>query len=94
MALRSTRQWVREQAAFLVVLAALVAAFCYLVTSADHPIRGTLAIAGASLLAAVLRLLLPTASAGMLAVRGRFVDVFFYALFGVLIVLTDLRLKH
>ena len=91
---RSTWQWVREQVAFLVVLAALIAAFGYLVTSDDHPIRGTLAIAAAALLAGVLRLVLPTLSAGLLAVRGRFVDVFFYALFGGLIVATDIRLKH
>ena len=53
-----------------------------------------MAIAGASLLAAALRLVLPGPSAGLLAVRGRFLDVFFYTLFGGLIVLTDIRLKH
>lgn len=92
--LRSSRQWIGEQLAFLAVLAVLIAGFCYLISSPDHPIRGTLAIAASSLLAALLRAVLPSLSVGMLAVRGRVVDSFIYTLFGVLIVLTDIRLKH
>lgn len=93
-ALRAAGQWVREQLAFLAVLAVLLAAFVYLIVAPSHPVRGTLAIAAASLLAAVLRLCLPPLSVGLLAVRHRFIDVFFYVLFGGLIVATDIRLRH
>lgn len=84
----------REQIPFLLVLAVLVASFCYLIAAPRHPIRATLGIASAALLAALLRLVLPTVSAGLLAVRGRVVDLTIYLLCGVLVVLTDFRLRH
>jgi hypothetical protein len=47
-----------------------------LIVIAMHHFRwGSLAIAGGTLGAAVLRLVLPTRRAGLLAVRGRFTDV-------------------
>jgi hypothetical protein len=51
------------------------------------------AIAGAVLLAAVLRLLLPDPAAGMLAVRRRWLDVSIYLVLGGLILFVDIRLK-
>lgn len=47
--------------------------------------RGLTVIAAATLLACVLRLLLPTRRAGWLVVRGRATDVVFYGLLGTLI---------
>ena len=44
--------------------------------------RGLLVVAGAMLLAAVLRLALPTRRAGLLAVRGKAVDVLVLGAFG------------
>ena len=49
--------------------------------------RGLLVVAGAMLLAAVLRLALPTRQAGLLAVRGKAVDVVVLASFGSAILL-------
>ena len=44
--------------------------------------RGLVVIAGAMLLAAVLRLTLPTRRAGLLAVRGKAIDVVVLGTFG------------
>ncbi|WP_375481017.1 DUF3017 domain-containing protein [uncultured Jatrophihabitans sp.] len=89
-----TWRWVREQLAFLIVLAGLAAGFCYLVAEPDHPVRGTLAISVVALGAAVLRLVLPGAAVGMLAVRGRWIDTACFLVFGGLILATDIRLRH
>ena len=94
MVLGRTWRWVREQLAFLVVLLGLVASFTFLLAQPDHPVRGTLAIAVVALAAALLRLVLPTASVGMLAVRNRWVDTACLLVFGGLILATDIRLRH
>jgi hypothetical protein len=89
-----TTLWVREQFAFLVVLVGLAVSFCFLLTQPDHPVRGTLAIAAVALVAALLRLVLPTSTVGMLAVRNRWVDTACFLVFGGLILATDIRLRH
>jgi hypothetical protein len=89
-----TWRWVREQLAFLIVLAGLAASFCYLLAQPQHPVRGTLAIATVSLVAGLFRLVLPNASVGMLAVRNRWVDTACFLVFGGLILATDIRLRH
>lgn len=60
--------------AFLLVAAVLLAQ--------DHWRRGSLVIGGGALAAGVLRLLLPAARAGVLAVRSKPFDVGSYALLG------------
>ena len=89
-----TWRWVREQLAFLVVLVALAGCFCFLLAQPQHPVRGTLAISAVALLAAVLRLVLPNASVGMLAIRNRWLDTACFLVFGGLILATDVRLRH
>lgn len=86
--------WIREQAAFLLVLLVLLGSFCYLIAAPEHPIRGALGIALAALLAAALRLVLPGGAVGLLAVRGRVVDIVIYVVLGALIVASSIRLKQ
>jgi hypothetical protein len=42
----------------------------------------------------VLRLVLPAGSAGLLAIRGRYWDAFYYALLGGVILVVDIRLRN
>jgi Protein of unknown function (DUF3017) len=86
------RRRVRAQAPFLLVLAIVLADFGYLVIAPGHWRRGTATIACAMLLAAALRLGLPAAHAGLLAVRGRWWDSFCYAALGAAILAVDIRL--
>jgi Protein of unknown function (DUF3017) len=88
------RRRVRAQAPFLLVLGIVVTVFVYLTISPGHWRRGTGAIAVAMLLAAVLRLVLPSPTAGLLAVRGRWFDVCCYAVLGALILIVDIRLRN
>lgn len=67
-----------------VVLA--VAAAAMVVVAEGHFKRGSLLFAGAVLLAAVLRAVLPTSTAGALVVRGRVLDVLTAGLLGVAVV--------
>ncbi|WP_375496952.1 DUF3017 domain-containing protein [uncultured Jatrophihabitans sp.] len=92
--LERTWLWVREQCAFLIVLIGLAVSFAFLLAEPQHPVRGTLAIAAVSLLAALFRLVLPSASVGMLAIRNRWVDTACFLIFGGLILATDIRLRH
>lgn len=82
----------RAQAPFLLVLALLIAALCYLVITPGHWRRGTGVIAVAMFVAAALRASLRTPSAGMLAVRGRWQDAITYLVLGGLILVVDIRL--
>jgi hypothetical protein len=75
-------QWTLEQLAFLAVLVLLGAAFVYLIVEPGHWRRGSGVIAVATLLAAVLRAVLPQSRAGLLAVRARWIDVVAYAVMG------------
>jgi Na+-transporting NADH:ubiquinone oxidoreductase subunit NqrB len=87
------RAQLRGQAPYLTVLACLAAAVGFLLLQPAHWRRGVAAIAGAVLLAALLRLLLPDPAAGMLAVRRRWLDVSTYLVLGGLILFVDIRLK-
>jgi hypothetical protein len=92
MSLRGAWSWVREQLAFLVVLAGLVAAFGYLVLEPGRWGRATGGIAATVLLAGVLRLVLPTDRVGSLAVRSRTIDTATCLALGGLLLAVDLRL--
>jgi hypothetical protein len=85
-------RWTREQLAFLLVVAVLVAALVFLAVQPDRWRAGTGVIAVSMLLAALLRVLVPNAQAGMLAVRGRGVDTLAYLVLGGLILAVDIRL--
>ena len=85
-------RWIGTQFAFLAVLALLAAAFGYLLVEPHRTGRVTGLFATAMLLAGVARAALPTARAGLLAVRGRWVDVLLYLALGGVILGLDIRL--
>lgn len=85
--------WIREQLAFLIVLAGVAASYLYLLVQPGHWVRGTAAMAVAVLLGGLLRLVLPTARVGFLAVRSRGVDALVYLVLGGLILVVDIRLR-
>jgi hypothetical protein len=84
----------RAQAPFLTVLFLVAASFAYLALEPGHWRRGTVALAVAMMLGGVLRLSLPAARAGLLAVRGRWWDGLCYLALGGLILMMDIRLRH
>lgn len=86
------RRRVRLQAPFLSVLAVLTAAFLYLLFQPGHWRRGSLIIAAALALAAVLRGSLTGPRAGWLAVRGRWRDVACYLGLGAVILAATIKL--
>jgi hypothetical protein len=88
------RRRARAQAPFLTVLGVFVVVFGYLTISPDHWRRGVSVMAAGMLLAAAFRLVLPSAHAGLLAIRGRWWDAFCYAALGVLILVVAIRLRH
>ncbi len=88
------RLWVREQLAFLIVLAGLTLSFCFLLAEPQHPVRGTLAISAVALAAALMRLVLPTSAVGMLAVRNRWIDTASLVVLGGLMLAADIRLRQ
>lgn len=79
------RDKLREHLAFGAVLAVVAAGFVMILLY--HWRRGTVLIGGALLLAAGLRAALSKEQAGLIAIRGRGVDVLSYAALGTLIVL-------
>jgi hypothetical protein len=87
---RGGRVW--AQAPFLSVLAVLLAAFVYLMVEPGHWRRGTAAFAAAFAYAGVLRLVLSNASAGLLAVRARWIDLVCYFLIAATVITVDLRI--
>ena len=66
-------------------LVALVVAVAVLLIATDHWRRGATGLGGAAYLIAVLRLLVPERSIGILAVRGKKFDVTFSILLGSLL---------
>ena len=88
------RRRIRAQGPFLLVVALLAAAFGYMTVEPGHWVRGTSAISAAMLVAGGLRLTLPEARAGMLAVRGRWWDALCNLTLGVLILLVSIRLRR
>jgi hypothetical protein len=89
---RAALAWILEQFAFLVVVAVLAAAFVYLIVESGRWGRSAGIVSVAVLLAAVLRLMLPTRHAGLLAVRSRWLDAACYLVLGGVILAVDIRL--
>jgi hypothetical protein len=85
-------RWIWSQVPFLTVLAVLVAAFLYLLIVPGRWGRVSGLVAVGVLLAGVLRIVLPTARAGLLAVRARWIDAVLYLALGGLILAVDIRL--
>ncbi len=90
--LARTWRWVQEQCAFLLVLAILLAAFCFLVANPTRWRPATVIIGAAVVVAGILRLALPGRRVGQLAVRGRVFDVVCYFVLGVAMLVVDIRL--
>jgi hypothetical protein len=84
--------WILEQLAFLAVLVVLGAAFGYLVLEPGRWGRSSGVVSVAVLLAGVLRAVLPTSRAGLLAVRARWLDAACYLALGGVILAVDIRL--
>ncbi|HET9138436.1 DUF3017 domain-containing protein [Actinophytocola sp.] len=81
----------RSQFPFLLVLAVVVVG---LVRIAQYYWReGTVLLGGALLLAALLRALLPADRAGLVAIRGRGVDVLLYGGLGVAVMAVALTIQ-
>jgi hypothetical protein len=85
-------RWITEQFAFLVVLVMLGAAFGYLIVVPERWGRASGVVSVAVLLAGVLRTVLPTARAGLLVVRARWLDAACYLALGGAILAVDIRL--
>lgn len=84
--------WLRDELAFVVVAAILLAAVGYLAIWPDHWRRGVGIVALAALVGGVLRLVLPRPRAGMLVVRARWFDVACYLVIGGVILAAAVRL--
>jgi hypothetical protein len=81
----------RAQFPFLLVLAVVMVG---LVRIAQYFWReGTVLLGGALLLAALLRALLPADRAGLVAVRGRGVDVLLYGCLGVAVMVVAMTIQ-
>jgi hypothetical protein len=77
-------RWILVQIPFLLVAALIVVAFVFVIV--DRWRRGAFVFGAASLLASVLRALLPSSRVGLLQVRGRFADVVATAVAGGIII--------
>ena len=89
---RSLGRRIRGQAPFLSVLAVLGCAFTFLLVAPTHWRYGVAIIAGALFVAAGWRAVLSRPTAGMLAVRARWIDLICYLSLGTVILLVDVRL--
>ena len=78
----------------VLVLALATTGICYSAAVPPHWLRGVLLLAAALVLASLFRLVLPARQAGLLAVRGRVVDILWYAGLGVAIITFGLTLPH
>jgi hypothetical protein len=85
-------RWLRDEFAFVLVVAIVVAATAYMYIYHGHWRRGTAAMGVALVLAAFLRAVLPARHVGMLNVRGRWRDTLCYLALGVVILGVDIRL--
>lgn len=74
MLLQRWRRWLRAEAPFVLVVAGILAALVYLLIFPNHWRRGSGVLSLALLAGGVMRLTLPSASLGMLTVRGRWRD--------------------
>ena len=85
-------RWLRGELPFVLVVAIILAATCYLYVSPEHWRRATSAMAFGVVVAGLLRLGLPSHRAGMLIVRGRLFDTACYLALGGVMIAVDLRL--
>jgi hypothetical protein len=83
---------VRAQAPFLVVLALMAGAFVYLLIWPHHWRRGVTGIALSMFTAGALRVGLRDHRAGVLAVRGRWLDAGIYLVLGAAILVATIKL--
>jgi hypothetical protein len=88
-----TLRWIGDQLPFLIVLAVLVVAVVDLLVDPDRWWIGAGIVAAAVLVAGLLRIVLPTSRAGMLAIRARWLDILMYVVLGVVILAVDIRLQ-
>ena len=84
--------WLRDETAFVVVIAIMLVAVVYLAIWPDHWRRGVGIIAFALLLGGIFRMFLPAPRAGALAVRARWFDVACYLSMGGVILGVAIRL--
>lgn len=89
---RDVRGWLTVHGAMLIVLLIAVAGLARVL--AEHWRQGSVLLGGALLVAAVLRAALPPHRAGLLAIRGRMIDVLCYSGFGVVIVALALTITR
>lgn len=83
---------VRAHLPFALVMAIVAAGFVRI--AQYHWREGTVLIAGALLVAAILRAVLSPEQAGLIVIRGRGVDVLSYTAFGVLILFVALTITR
>lgn len=76
----------------MLVTAVGAASLAYCAVVPPHWLRGVMGLAGAMLIAGVLRLVLPARQAGLLVVRNRLVDVVFYVGIGGMIIFCGVAL--
>ncbi|SDE91570.1 DUF3017 domain-containing protein [Pseudonocardia oroxyli] len=86
------RAWLETHGALLIVL--LIAAFGMVQVLTEHWRQGSALLGGSLLVAAVLRGVLPPPRAGLLAIRGRIVDVVCYTGFGIAVLLLALTITR
>ena len=88
------RRRIAAQLPFLSIVAIVVGVVVYLSFQPGHWRRAVAVIGVAMLVGAVLRLVMPTATAGLLAIRGRYWDALYYAVLGGVILAVDIRLRN
>jgi len=86
------RAWWEANGAMVLVLA--IAGFGMVQVLTEHWRQGSALLGGSLLVAAVLRGVLPPARAGLLAIRGRVVDVVCYTGFGIAVLLIALTITR
>ena len=85
-------RWLRAEAAFVLVLLAMLTCIGFLFFESGHWRIGSGAIASTLLFAALLRALLPASRAGLLVVRGRLRDSLALAIMGGVVLAVAIRL--
>ncbi|MFR9804316.1 DUF3017 domain-containing protein [Pseudonocardia sp. RS010] len=86
------RGWLEIHGALLLVLLIALAGMVQVLT--EHWRQGSALLGGSLLVAAVLRGVLPPPRAGLLAIRGRVVDVICYTSFGIAVLLLALTITR
>jgi hypothetical protein len=88
------RDQLRANAAFVLVLALMLAAVIYLAVEPGHWRRGTAVLSAALFVAGAARAVLPTARAGALVVRARWFDTAAYWLLCAVMIAVTVRLHR